>query len=197
DAIVVEDVAAAMRVRALGAGPSGPPGSGGARGADLADSTRVTRDGTVFHADGRISGGTGEEAAAHMLDVNREMRELQADVTRLDALVSERLAHHQSLRTQIGECTGALERARQHAHQSELALVHAEKDPRAAESELEGHNRRLEALASDLEELRHAIAEAEAERAAAQEVLDKARAQLESVSGSIAEAETRSTEWRE
>ncbi|MDB5215074.1 MAG: Chromosome partition protein smc, partial [Myxococcaceae bacterium] len=188
DAIVVEDVAAAMRVRALGAGY---------RGADLADSTLVTRDGTVFHTDGRVSGGTGEEAAAHMLDVAREMRELQVDVTRLDALVSERLAHHQSLRSQIGECTGALERARQQAHQSELALVHAEKDLRAAESELEGHNRRLEALGADLEELRRAIAEAEAERAGAQEILEAARAALEDVASRITDAETRATEWRD
>jgi chromosome segregation protein len=191
DAIVVEDVAAAMRVRALGFGPPG------CRGADLADSTLVTRDGTVFHTDGRVSGGTGEEAAAHMLDVAREMRELQVDVTRLDALVSERLAHHQSLRSQIGECTGALERARQQAHQSELALVHAEKDLRAAESELEGHNRRLEALGADLEELRRAIAEAEAERAGAQDILDAARTTLEEVSSQIADAETRATEWRD
>jgi chromosome segregation protein len=188
DAIVVEDVAAAMRVRALGAGY---------RGADLADATLVTRDGTVFHTDGRVSGGTGEEAAAHMLDVAREMRELQVDVTRLDALVSERLAHHQSLRSQIGECTGALERARQQAHQSELALVHAEKDLRAAESELEGHNRRLEALGADLEELRRAIAEAEAERAGAQEILDAARTSLEEVSSRIADAETSATGWRD
>ncbi|MEA2746878.1 MAG: chromosome segregation protein, partial [Myxococcales bacterium] len=188
DAIVVEDVAAAMRVRALGAGY---------RGADLADSTLVTRDGTVFHTDGRVSGGTGEEAAAHMLDVAREMRELQVDVTRLDALVSERLAHHQSLRSQIGECTGALERARQQAHQSELALVHAEKDLRAAEAELEGHNRRLEALGADLEELRRAIAEAEAERAGAQEILEAARAALEDVASRITDAETRATEWRD
>jgi chromosome segregation protein len=188
DAIVVEDVAAAMRVRALGSGY---------RGADLADSTLVTRDGTVFHTDGRVSGGTGEEAAAHMLDVAREMRELQVDVTRLDALVSERLAHHQSLRSQIGECTGALERARQQAHQSELALVHAEKDLRAAESELEGHNRRLEAIGADLEELRRAIAEAEAERAGAQDILEAARAALEEVASQITEAETRAAGWRD
>jgi chromosome segregation protein len=188
DAIVVDDVAAAMRIRDLGTS---------SRGADLADSVLVTRDGTVFHTDGRVSGGTGEEAAAHMLDVAREMRELQIEVTRLDALVSERLAHHQSLRSQIGECTGALERARQQAHQSELALVHAEKDRLAAESELEGHNRRLEALAVDLEELRRNIAEAEAERAAAQEILDKARLDLDDVSARISSAETRATEWRD
>ena len=192
DAIVVDDVAAAMRIRELGT-----TSRTSSRGADLADSVLVTRDGTVFHTDGRVSGGTGEEAAAHMLDVAREMRELQIEVTHLDALVSERLARHQSLRSQIGECTGALERARQQAHQSELALVHAEKDRLAAESELEGHNRRLEALAADLEELRKNIAEAEAERAAAQEVLDAARIALDDVSTRITDAESRATEWRD
>lgn len=179
DTLLVEDVATALRVR----------------GATLAPV--VTRDGTVFHTDGRVSGGTGEEAGAHMLDVNREMRELQGEVSRLDALVTERLAHHQSLRSQIGEAQGALERARQQAHQSELALVHAEKDLRAAEAEVTSHERRIEALTAELEELRRAIAEADAERAAAAQVLDEARAQLEAVSGRISEAETKATEWRE
>jgi chromosome segregation protein len=132
-----------------------------------------------------------------MLDVAREMRELQGELTRLDALVAERLAHHQSLRAQIGECTGALERARQQAHQSELALVHAEKDLRAAEAELESHNQRLRVLGGELEELRGAIAEAEAERAGAQELLDAARAALDVVLANIAEAETSAAAWRE
>jgi chromosome segregation protein len=201
DALVVEDVAAALRLRTLAGGRDrlvdgeivDLPWSASVP----SDVLIVTRDGTVFHTDGRVSGGTGEEAAAHMLDVAREMRELQIEVTRLDALVSERLAHHQGLRTQIGDCTGALERARQQAHQSELALVHAEKDLRAAESELEGHNRRLEALGSDLEELRKSIAEAEAERAVAQEVLDRARIDLETASGKLAESETCASDWRD
>ncbi|MBX3192970.1 MAG: chromosome segregation protein SMC [Labilithrix sp.] len=182
DAIVVDDVADALLLRS---------------DADFAEAVIVARDGTLFHPDGRVSGGTGEEVAAHMLDVAREMRELQIEVSRLDALVSERLAHHQSLRTQIGETTGALDRARQHAHQSELALVHAEKDLRAAESELESHSRRLEVLSAELDELRRAIAEAEAERGGAQETLDRARAELEAVASRIAEAEARATEWRD
>ncbi len=192
DALVVADVATAMRIRALGRGVDA-----GTRGTNLADSVLVTRDGTVFHTDGRVSGGTGEEAAAHMLDVAREMRELQIDVTRLEALVIERLARHQALRSQIGECIGALERARQQAHQSELALVHAEKDLRAAEAELESHAQRLTAIGVDLEELREAIREAEVERAAAQNVLATARASVNVVTASIAEAEARALEWRE
>ncbi len=179
NAVVVDDVAAALRVTSRDA------------------VTVVTRDGTVFHDDGRVSGGTGEEAGAHMLEVNREMRELQGEVGRLDLLVTERLAHHQSLRGQIGETQGALERARQHAHQSELALVHAERDLRAAEAERDSHARRIEALASELDELGRALAEAEVERAAAQEILDSARAELEAVTERITEAEGRAAEWRE
>ena len=199
DAIVVDDVAAALRLRA-----GWDPRVADGEIVDLpwsasvpTDVVIVTKDGTVFHTDGRVSGGTGEEAAAHMLDVAREMRELQIEVTRLDALVSERLALHQGLRTQIGDCTGALERARQQAHQSELALVHAEKDLRAAQAELEGHNQRVEQLGSDLEELHKAIAEVEAERAAAQEVLEQARIAHETVGAQITEAEARAADWRD
>jgi chromosome segregation protein len=181
-AIAVEDVATALRIRDEWVGIDGPI---------------VTRDGTVFHLDGRVSGGTGEEAVAHMLDLRREMRELGDEVARLDALVSERLAIHKDLHTQIGETQGALERARQQAHQSELALVHAEKDLKNAEAEAAQHDKRIEALSAELEELRRSIAEADAERAGTQETLDKAREELAAVEATIVEAETRAAEWRE
>jgi chromosome segregation protein len=181
-AIAVEDVATALRIRDEWVGIDGPI---------------VTRDGTVFHLDGRVSGGTGEEAIAHMLDLRREMRELGDEVARLDALVGERLAIHKDLRTQIGETQGALERARQQAHQSELMLVHAEKDLKNAEAEAAQHEKRIEALSAELEELRKSIAEADAERAGTQETLDKAREELAAVEATIVEAETRAAEWRE
>ncbi|MDF2696894.1 MAG: Chromosome partition protein smc, partial [Labilithrix sp.] len=181
ETIVVEDVTAALNARAH----------------LLVDAPIVTRDGTVFHTDGRVSGGTGQEAGAHMLDVRREMRELTDEVARLDALLSERLATHQGLRMQIGETQGALERARHEAHQSELALVHAEKDHKNAEAEGVQHQARIEAVVAELDELRRAIEEADVERAAAQHVLDQAREELEGASAEIGEAEARATEWRE
>ncbi|MCL2725649.1 MAG: chromosome segregation protein SMC [Polyangiaceae bacterium] len=178
DAVVVDDVDTALRVRL-----------------EL-DAPIITRDGTVFHTDGRVSGGTGEEAAAHMLELSREMRELSSEVVRLDALVSERLAHHQSLRTQIGETQGTLERARQDAHESELSLVHAEKDRAAAEGEADAHAKRIEAIDAELEDLRLAAVTADAERATTTEVLETARAELASVSEQIAQAETNAADWR-
>jgi chromosome segregation protein len=180
DTLVVDDVSAALELRAI-----------------CTDVPIVTRDGTVFHADGRVSGGTGEQAAAHMLDVRREMRELDDEVARLEALVAERLAHHQGLRTQIGETQGALERARHEAHQSELAAVSAEKDLRNAEAEGAQHEERLARLGAEIEELRAQIEEAESERAAAQAVLDQAREELAGVDTKISEAETNAADWRE
>jgi chromosome segregation protein len=186
-AVVVEDVRSALTLRSLLANHA----------SGSVETTILTRDGTVFHSDGRVSGGTGEEAAAHMLDVRREVRELSDEVARLEALVAEKLAHHQTLRTQIGETQGALERARHEAHQSELALVHAEKDLRNAEAEGAQHATRLEALVGELNELRQTIEEAETERANAVQVLTQAREELAGAAAEIGEAEARAGEWRE
>ena len=181
DAVVVDDVGTALHLReTLGA-----------------ETPIVTRDGTVFHGDGRVSGGTGEEAGAHMLDVRREMRELTDEVARLDVLVAERLARHQLLRAQIGDAQGALERMRQQTHQAELALVHAEKDLRAAEAEGEQHRARITALASELDELHGSVLEAEAERNDAEAALDALREELAGLEAQIRDAETHAVEARE
>jgi chromosome segregation protein len=180
DTVIVDDVGAALEFRAT-----------------CTDIPVVTLDGTLFHADGRVSGGTGEQAGAHMLDVRREMRELTDSSAALEALVTERLAHHQNLRTQIGDTQGALERARQQAHQSELALVTTEKDLKNAEAEGAQHEQRVCDLAAEIEELRAKIAEADAERAASQTIVDECRAQLTEVESRISAAETSALDWRE
>ncbi len=157
----------------------------------------ITLDGTVFYDDGRIAGGTGEEIAAGMLESKRETRELGLEVQRLDALVTERLAHHQALRAQMAETQAALESARNEAHQGELALLTAEKDLRSSQAQLEAIRRRLTTLLGELEDLTHALAEAGSERDDAQNVLDLARGVLEDVTGRMDEAETCAASWRE
>ena len=181
DAIVVEDVGTALHLREM-----------------LGDEVPVvTRDGTVFHGDGRVSGGEGEEAGAHMLDVRREMRELTDEVARLEVLVADRLGRHQLLRTQIGETQGALDRMRQQSHQAELAVVHGEKDLRAAEAEAEQHESRIATLANELAELHQTVLEAEMERNEAQFALDGIREGISAIETEIREAETRAAEHRE
>jgi chromosome segregation protein len=184
DAIVVEDIAAAMRVReVIGNGIGSPP--------------IVTLVGTVLLPDGRIAGGTGEDVGAGMLDTKRETRELAEEVSRLDALVNERLLEHQALRVALGETQGALDSARSRAHQDELALVTAERDLRALEGQLEAVTKRLETLVTEGDDLGSGLAEADEEQAAAQRTLDDAIALREEAEGQLAEGETLATTWQE
>ena len=180
DALVVRDAEAARRVRAL-----------------VASAPIVTLDGTVLYADGRISGGQGDELAAGMLESKRETRELSVEVERLELLVSERLAAHQTTRIAITETGSALDRARQQAHKDELLLVTTEKDLRQAQTQLENVRRRLEVLAAEHEELSRAVAEGGVEREQAQLVLDEARGVLDEVSSQMRDAETVAASWRE
>jgi chromosome segregation protein len=180
DAIVTHDLAAARALRG-----------------EAPQTTVVTLDGTVLRPDGRVSGGTGEEVAAGMLSSNREMRELGEEVQRLDALVTERLARHQTLRHSLGETQGALERARQQAHRDELSLVTAERDLRASQQQLESTRKRLETLCAEIEDLSALLLEAGHERDEAQRVLDEARAVLEERQMGLGDAEAVSASWRE
>jgi chromosome segregation protein len=180
DAVVVRDVEAARGLRATGV-----------------DAPLVTLGGTVLHADGRVSGGQGEEVAAGMLESKREARELAKEVERLDRLVAQRLAAHQASRAEMVETGSALDGARHRAHADELALVTTEKDLRQAETQLADVARRLDVMSTEEDDLTRAIAEAAVERAEAQRVLDEARGVVETVSATMREAEARATSWRE
>ena len=68
---------------------------------------------------------------------------------------------------------------------------------RNAEAEADQHAKRIEAVTLELEELRHAIAEADAERAAAHEMLEQAREEWAAASAEIGEAEARAASSRE
>jgi chromosome segregation protein len=184
DAVVVTDLDAARRVREnVYHAPFYAP--------------VVTLSGTVLFPDGRVAGGTGEDVAAGMLDSKRETRELGNEVERLELLVSERLAAHQALRGAIAETQGALDRARHQAHADELATVTAEKDLRAAHTQLETSRRRLEVLAAESEDLAHHLHEASGERDEAQRILDEAQTLLDDVTSKVADGEVLAASWQE
>src|SRR5262249_37261041 len=106
DAVVVETAALAIELA-----------RGGAR------ATLVALDGTVVHADGRVSGGSGDAVAAGMVEHKREIRELHGIVAEKADVVTRLLEEQQALRLRITEVGTALDRARSEAHQGELALV--------------------------------------------------------------------------
>jgi len=172
--LVVEDLASAWAVRA----------------ALTTKVAVVTLDGTVIHADGRVSGGTGEELAAGMLEGKREARELGDEVRALDTKVTELLARHQALRSGLVEAQSALDAARRKAHSDELSLVSAEKDLRAVHAQQQHLLQRAERVGGELEELRDVVSEADQEKASATEILDEAKARLELVAADLESAES-------
>jgi chromosome segregation protein len=123
----------------------------------------VAIDGTVVHPTGRVSGGAGD--AGRCWNDRAEARDSRAARGRVAA---ER-SRHAAARGAAGaarahdEVGAALERARNEAHQGELALVTAEKDLRRAEEQVTGFRRREDTVRGELEELTEALERANGE----------------------------------
>jgi chromosome segregation protein len=161
DAVVVEDAAAALRVRDAMSGARVP--------------AIVTLAGTVVFPDGRIVGGNGDDVAAGRLDEKRELRELAEGIAMLDAAATARLEAHQAIRGEIAETQAMLDQARTQAHADELALVTADRDLLAATSAITVVEQRLGALLEEARELAEAIDGGRVERQHAEAVLDTER----------------------
>jgi chromosome segregation protein len=180
--------------------------------------TLVTRDGQVLAPDGSLAGGAGDDAGRHLIEVKREMRELEGEVAQLDQDLEAARARHGSLRSAIAERQAAIETARTGAHDHEIDVVKAEQDlKRAEETGAESEARvallRDEAAAlagmlerSDVEEVeaRHERTAAEATRteadaaaAAADEVTRVRRASVEEQSALVTELRVRAAEAKQ
>jgi chromosome segregation protein len=180
DAIVVRDVEGAVRLRANGAGGA-----------------LVTLGGTVLHADGRVSGGSGEDLAAHMLETKRETRELGQQVAEMEEVVTRRLEGHQELRLDIGRQQALLDAARSRAHEGELSLVSAQRDLKSVQVQVEHLTRRANTVRSEVSELDAELLLATEEGAAAQHDLGEARLRLEEATAHITHATELAASWRE
>jgi chromosome segregation protein len=178
--VVVDSASTAIRLAAEGVGCS-----------------LVALDGTVVHADGRLSGGQGDAVAAGMIEQKREMRELHEWVAKKSDEVTALLATQQALRLRMTEIGTALDRARSEAHEGELALVTAEKDLRRAEDQLGNVRRRQAAVQGEVQELLDALDSASTEQDGAREKLEAGRAAREDVSETLGAAEAAAAEWRE
>ena len=202
DVLVVEDLDAARTLHERGQGSY----------------LLVTRDGQVLAPDGSLSGGEGEDAGAHLLEVKREVRELHDEVAKLDAEMSAAMAHHGSLRNAIAQRQAALEAARSDVHEQEIGLVKAERDLKGSEQartqaeqriatlgeEAQELTRMLDGASADEDQARRERTEAEAGRAqlqadlaAAEEVLEGHRRSVEEQSALVTEVRVRAAQARE
>jgi chromosome segregation protein len=157
--------------------------------------TMVALDGTVVYADGRIAGGAGDAVAAGMIEQKREMRELHEVVAQKSVEVTTLLEAQQAQRLRLTEVGTALDRARNEAHQGELALVTAEKDLRRAEDQLANVRRRQTMVTTELEDLGSAIESAAFEADEARAKLDAGCAARDEVSASLTQIEQRALDW--
>jgi chromosome segregation protein len=179
NAIVVRDVEAAVRLRASDA-----------------CGAIVTLDGTLFHSDGRVSGGSGEDLAAHMLETKRETRELGQQVGEMDGVVTQWLEAHQALRADIGRQQAVLDMARTRAHEGELSLVSAERDLKAVCVQIEHLTRRATSVTAELHELADELILAGEEGEAAERDLGEAEARLAEATALVTNATELSASWR-
>jgi chromosome segregation protein len=182
DAIVVDDVETAMRLR---------EGDDAWRG-----STIVTLNGTVLHPGGRISGGAGENVAAHMLETQKEVRELEEQVAIGDSRVQAMAEAHGALRLELTELQTKLDAARRRSHEGELALVSAQRDHKALAGRIEQLERRARAVASEMRELEQALALAAEEAESAERELGSTRELLAEASAHSEQATEVATYWR-
>ncbi len=157
----------------------------------------VAMDGTVVHPDGRVSGGQEDQVAAGMIEHKREIRELHEVVAKQNDAVTKMLETQQALRHRMTEVGAALERARNEAHQGELALLTAEKDLKRAEEQLASGSKRREIVRGELDELIEGLELASGDHETAKERLEAGREKLEQSAEGLSHAEQVAADWRE
>lgn len=159
--------------------------------------TAVSYDGTVARPDGTVSGGSGDDVASGMLEQKREMHQLTSELLRLEADSARLIAEHNAIRARVTEVTTALDRARQEAHEGELAHVTAEKDLSRTASEIARIEARLAAIDHEIAEIDGSLESANQSEAELRSQLDRVRAELEHREHALSRAEDNAANWRE
>jgi len=178
-AVLVQDSATAKRLSERGA-----------------DADLVTLDGTVFHRDGRITGGSGDALAEGMLDQKREIRELESTVAQRENDVASYDARIDEIEARVTKTTDALEHAKDEAHQAEIAMISGQQELRRLEQDLTQLNQRHAAIIAEQSELLDAVELTAVERAALLATLELATDELENSRQARDEAEKLSDERR-
>ena len=159
--------------------------------------TVVALDGTVFFPNGSIAGGSGDDGAAAMVEQKREMRLLAVQVDELTTLEKERFAAHTALRSRMTEIGTELDRARQGAHEGELAHLQAEKDLGRTRGERERAIARRQKLQNECEELLTTVGQAEQEETDSRNHLAELLTRFERTQHDLVHAEETASQWRE
>lgn len=160
-------------------------------------STAVSLDGTVARPEGVISGGSGDDVAAGMVEQKREMHRLGDEIARLSTDYEEKNEAHHRSRARLMELETSLEAARQAAHEGALAHVSVQKDLAETEKDLERTLRRQETIEAEISDLCATLESAALSEAECSHELEEVRSRSEQSQMLAAEAELRVANWRE
>ncbi len=156
----------------------------------------VTYDGTVFHTDGRITGGSDDPLASGIVERKREIRELGETVAQRGEAVSEALECHQQLRERVSKLREALDQAKGEAHEAEIALIKGEQDQKRFEERLNVVSKRHTELETELDEVQRSAQTASSERQQAAGLLEQARRTLDHSTETLTSAEQNAEQHR-
>jgi chromosome segregation protein len=161
------------------------------------DATFVALDGSVVRPGGIVSGGTGDEIAAHLVEQKRELRVLGEEVAKLETVAAAIAEEHTALRSRVAETTAALEHARQLAHEGELAHVTAQKDLTSTLDQLARATTRRDVVQADLTDLERKLEECMSEAETGTLQLDELHADVARLNDELGRASEGAAEWRE
>lgn len=156
--VVVRDLDSALRIHRAGS-----------------DAILVTLDGDRIEPDGSMSGGAGDDSGAHLLELQREVRELETVVAHLDDQLTEAVRVHGDLRRGIAQRQAAIDAARTEAHDAEIAIVKAEKDVRRIQGEVESVDAGIARLGDEIGALGTALEQASDEEREAKSEIESAK----------------------
>ncbi len=172
DVLLVQDVQQALALRAEGV-----------------RAVFVTRDGQRLGPDGSWSGGGGEEGAAHLLALQREMRRLRARSRQLAEALQQAEQERVELQAERQRLREALEAAREAAHRQEVGLVAMRRDAAQAERERAEAARRRERTEREIAELEASLRAADEQERSAREQLDELSREVEAGRAALQQAE--------
>src|SRR5690606_17884356 len=113
-------------------------------------STAVSLDGTVARPEGVISGGSGDDVAAAMVEQKREMHQLADQIAQLSSEYEQKNDAHNQCRSRLSALETSLDQARQAAHEGALAHVGCQKDLAETQKDLERVERRQSAIEEEV-----------------------------------------------
>ncbi|PIE05380.1 MAG: chromosome segregation protein SMC, partial [Sorangium cellulosum] len=157
--------------------------------------TLVTLEGTVYHADGRISGGMGDDVAAGLLQQKIQLREVSLQSRQQEAQVASLYEHHAELRNQMNETGQLLDEARAFEREVELEKVNLDAELRRAEDQIESVRRRLDEISNESDELDTKMDETALERNEAERKLNQTKSETSAASEELRKAEQDATAW--